>query len=30
MAEPGIFALTDARHMTPQLIVDRLAQWPAK
>lgn len=26
----AFFALTDARHMTPQSIVDWLAQWPAK
>ncbi|PIC01229.1 co-chaperone YbbN [Caulobacter sp. X] len=26
----SFFALTDARHMTPQSIVDWLAQWPAK
>ncbi len=26
----AFFALTDARHMTPQSIVDWLAQWPTK
>jgi thiol-disulfide isomerase/thioredoxin len=26
--EGAFFALTDARHMTPQSIVDWLAQWP--
>jgi thiol-disulfide isomerase/thioredoxin len=26
----AFFALTDARHMTPQSIVDWLAQWPKK
>jgi thiol-disulfide isomerase/thioredoxin len=26
----AFFALTDARHMTPQSIVDWLAQWPAR
>ena len=29
LVNPGaFFALTDARHMTPQSIVDWLAQWP--
>ncbi|CAN5608228.1 hypothetical protein BH10PSE4_BH10PSE4_25260 [soil metagenome] len=26
----ALFALTDARHMTPQSLADWLAQWPAK